>query len=178
MGRSRYKIFNNDFPYFLTITTVEWMPLFANKNLTQIVIDSLNFLVQNNRIELYGYVILENHLHLIAISENLTKEIANFKSYSARKIIEFLSELHYNELLKKLKFYKLSTRSDRLYQVWQEGNHPEQILSLEMMREKLDYIHNNPLRRGYVDDPLHWVYSSARNYNGCQGIIDINMDWM
>ncbi|HEV7999545.1 MAG TPA: hypothetical protein VGP63_06685 [Planctomycetaceae bacterium] len=46
-----------------------------------------------------------------------------------------------------------------------------------MMWQKLEYIHNNPVARGYVDDPLHWRYSSARNYAGLPGLIEVVKDW-
>ena len=45
----------------------------------------------------------------------------------------------------------------------QEKIHPQAIIDDEMMRQKLDYAHNNPVKRGYVDEPVHWRYSSARN---------------
>jgi putative transposase len=178
MGRSRYKIFENQYPYFLTSTIVEWMPLFGIKTLAMIIIDNLNFMINNDRIEIYGYVIMENHIHLIASAENLSKEISNFKSYSARKIIDFLTEHYYKDILKKLEFFKLSHRTDRQYQFWQEGTHPEQILSRDMMKEKLDYIHYNPVRRGYVEEASHWRYSSSGCYDGEKGLIEVNKDWI
>lgn len=46
-----------------------------------------------------------------------------------------------------------------------------------MMRQKLEYIHNNPVKRGYVDDPLCWRYSSARNYAGQEGIVEVDRVW-
>jgi len=46
-----------------------------------------------------------------------------------------------------------------------------------MMKQKLEYIHNNPVERGYVDDPLHWRYSRARNYAGQPGLVDVVTDW-
>ena len=61
---------------------------------------------------------------------------------------------------------------------WQEGSMPKRIGSREMMVQELDYMHNNPVKRGYVDDPLHWRYSSARNYSGQQGLVDVVTDWM
>ena len=62
---------------------------------------------------------------------------------------------------------------DREYQFWQEGSHAELILCDDMMREKLEYIHYNPVKRGYVDKPEHWRYSSAMNYAGMEGMIPI-----
>jgi putative transposase len=177
MGRNRFKIFENSYPYLVTSTIVEWMPLFGIKKVTEIIIDSLKFMLSNSRLEIYGYVIMENHLHLIVQADDLGKEIGDFKSFTARKIIEHLTEHHYNEILARLEHFKLSHKTDRKYQFWQEGFHPEQIFSREMMSEKLNYMNNNPLRRGYVDDATHWTYSSARNYAGLTGIINVRVDW-
>ena len=68
-------------------------------------------------------------------------------------------------------------KTDRAYQFWQEGVHPEWIQNDEMMRQKIDYIHNNPVKRGYVDEAIHWRYSSARNYMGQVGLLEICTEW-
>ena len=80
-------------------------------------------------------------------------------------------------LLQELRFYKLRHKINQTYQLWQEGTHPQQIQNDAMMWQKVEYIHNNPIRRGYVDDPVHWRYSSARNYAGQTGLIDVVTDW-
>ena len=92
MGRTRYKIIENNKPHFLTCTVIKWLPLFGKPWIAETVTGSLTFLQENNRIKVYAYVIMENHLHLIASSENLGKEVANFKSFTARKIIDGLTE--------------------------------------------------------------------------------------
>jgi hypothetical protein len=58
-------------------------------------------------------------------------------------------------MLRQLEFAKLKHKVDRQFQLWQEGSHPQQIDNDEMMWQKIEYIHYNPVRRGYVDDPLH-----------------------
>ncbi len=73
---------------------------------------------------------------------------------------------------------KARHKIDRPYQVWQEGSQPKQIQNEGMMRQKLDYIHYNPVKRGYVDLPEHWRYSSARNYLGQPGLVPVTTDWM
>ena len=83
MARSRYRFLEENQVYFLTLTVVNWIPIFASPTLTQIVLDSLSFLQEKKRIQLFAYVILENHLHLIASAVDLSKEIANFKSFTA-----------------------------------------------------------------------------------------------
>ncbi|MCG6941173.1 MAG: hypothetical protein LJE69_07975 [Thiohalocapsa sp.] len=77
-------------------------------------------------------------------------------------------------ILKRLRFAKPGHRTDRQYQFWQEGAHAEMVISDAVMRQKLDYIHRNPVKRGYVDLAEHWRYSSARNYAGAEGLIEID----
>jgi putative transposase len=73
--------------------------------------------------------------------------------------------------------FKRSHKTESRYQVWEEGSHPQLIESEIMMRQKLDYIHQNPVKRGYVDQPEHWRYSSARNYAGQEGLIEVMRVW-
>jgi REP element-mobilizing transposase RayT len=143
----------------------------------QILYDSWRFLRDANRLTLYGYVILENHVHLVASSPDLAKEIGDFKSYTARRIIDLLQARRAHTLLKLLRFLKARHKTDREYQFWQEGSHPEQVQNDAIMRQKLEYIHNNPVKRGYVDEPTHWRNSSARNYAGMPGLFPVMTEW-
>ncbi len=177
MGRSRYKIFTDIYPHFLTCTTVKWLPLFSTPAVAEILVDSLRYLQNENRLQLYAYIILENHLHLIASSEHLAKEIGDFKSYTARKIIDYFIEKNAKHILGLLAHFKLKHKGDRPYQVWQEGSHPEAIQNQEMMRQKIEYIHHNPVKRGFVDEAVHWRYSSARNYFGMEGVLEVVEEW-
>ncbi|MGB3208022.1 MAG: hypothetical protein WBB28_23820 [Crinalium sp.] len=174
MGRSRYHVLGEQ-PHFITCTVVNWIPLFSKIELAQIIFDSLSFLQRKERLRLYGYVLMENHLHLIASATNLSREIGNFKSFTARSIIDWLKEKQQKHILDQLKFYKLQHKVDQEYQVWQEGFHPQAILNEQMFQQKLDYIHNNPLKRGYVDDPAHWRYSSYRNYIDQPGLLQVDV---
>ena len=83
MGRSRYKIIERA-PHFVTCTTVSWLALFSSKATAGILFDSMKFLQGIGRINIYAYVVLENHLHMILSSQYLSKEIGIFKSYTAR----------------------------------------------------------------------------------------------
>ncbi|MGO9463715.1 MAG: hypothetical protein ACLQIB_24200 [Isosphaeraceae bacterium] len=68
-------------------------------------------------------------------------------------------------------------KTDRPFQLWQEGSQPEMIEADVMLRQKLECIHNNPVKRGYVSDPTHWRYSSARNYAGIESLVAVTTDW-
>ncbi|MCE5267432.1 MAG: transposase [Planctomycetaceae bacterium] len=177
MTRTRYKIYDTIYPHFLTCTIVGWVPVFTRRETVDIVLDSWRFLQDNGRLALYGYVILENHLHLIASAQDLARQIAEFKSFTATKIIELLKAKRVDRLLQQFERLKAKHKDDRAHQFWQEGSHPQQIDGDEIMWQKLEYIHNNPVVRGYVDDPLHWRYSSARNYAGQVGLVPVTTQW-
>jgi REP-associated tyrosine transposase len=177
MSRTRYRVYGNQFPYFLTCTVVAWLPVFTRQETVNIVLDSWRFLQEHERLRLYGYVILENHLHCIASSPDLSKEIGDFKSFTARRIIDYLKTQHASTLLQELEYYKARHKLTQKHQLWQEGSHPQQIISSEMMLQKVEYMHNNPVKRGYVDEPTHWRYSSARKYAGLKGLIEVTTVW-
>ena len=177
MTRTRYRIYDTEYPYLLTDTVVAWLPVFSHPELVEIVFDSWRFLQRERGVRLFGYVIMENHLHWIASADALSDKLARFKSYTARRIIDTMEQAGYRTLLQELQFFKLRHKTDQTHQLWQEGSHPQQIQNDEMMWQKLEYTHNNPLRRGYVDEPTHWRYSSARDYAGQPGLIEIVTDW-
>ena len=175
MGRSRYVITEADKPHFMTCTIMEWLPIFTRPELVQIILESWQYQRKHMRLKLYGYVILENHLHFIAQAPDLDKCVSQFKSFTARQSIDYLIEQRIERFLTRLRFNKRAHKTDRDYQFWQEGVHAEMVFSEAIMLEKLGYIHHNPVKRGYVDKAEHWRYSSARNYEGQAGLIDIDV---
>ncbi len=175
MGRSRYTFIYNDCPHFLTCTVLNWIAVFGNTDAVQIVLNSLKFMIENQRLMLHGWVILENHLHLIASACNLSKEIHDFKSFTAISIINFLHENQFSSLWEQFRILNKGHKSHQEDQLREEGSHPELILNMGMLNQKLDYIHYNPVRRGYVEDPLNWRYSSYVDYNNGHGLLPIEI---
>ncbi len=157
----------------MTCSVVKWLPLFGKPKIAEIVIESLNYMQSHDRMKTHAYVIMENHIHLIASSSSLGKEIGKFKSYTARMIIDHLQVNRTGLILKELEYARAQHKKDRTYQFWREGSHPQLIQSEEMPVQKIEYIHNNPVARGYVDDPIHWRYSSAHDYAGKRGLVCI-----
>jgi REP element-mobilizing transposase RayT len=92
MTRSRYRIFEDEHSYFLTCTVVAWLPVFARPNCVEISFDSWRFLQKERGVRIFGYVILENHLHWIASGHDLSDQVSRFKSYTA--IVVRASGLH------------------------------------------------------------------------------------
>jgi REP element-mobilizing transposase RayT len=156
---------------------VAWLPVFTRPETVEIVLDSWRYLQRQRDWRLYGYVILENHLHLVASSPRLSEDIGDCKSFTARKIIDCLEANRADTLLQLMKWFKKRHKKGQDHQLWQEGSHPKEVCDGEMMLQKLEYMHNNPVKRGYVDEPVHWRYSSARNYLGLPGLIAVTTDW-
>lgn len=178
MTRSRYRIFETEYPHFMTCTVAGWLPVFTRPETVDIVLDSWRFLQRERDFRLFGYVILENHVHLIASAPQLSVVMQRFKSYTARQVLDLLERAGATLLLRQLRARKLRHKTRSEYQFWQEGNQPKQVQNDRMMWQKLEYMHDNPVKRGYVDDPIHWRYSSARNYARQGGLIDVVTDWM
>jgi len=174
MARSRYIITEPDQPHFLTCTVMEWLPVFSRPETVGILLDSWRFLREQQGLRLYGYVVLENHTHFVAQAERLDKCLDGFKSFTAKRIISQLEEQQAEYLLARLRFSKRAHKTDREFQFWQEGSHAELVSGEVMLREKLEYIHANPVRRGYVDKAEQWRYSSARSYAGEGGLVEID----
>jgi REP element-mobilizing transposase RayT len=161
MTRNRYKIFETDYPYHVTCTVVDWLPLLEAHCIKQIIIDSLKYLQKEKGVKIFAYVIMPNHLHMIISSGNPEKHVAQFKSFTARKIIDYYKDKKDRQVLKIMEQANPAYKTDRKYKFWQEGYCPKQITNHDIFQQKIDYIHLNPVRKGFVDSPDKWQWSSA-----------------
>ena len=177
MGRSRYKIYEPTHPHFVTCTILNWIPIFTRQETVEIVFDSLKYLKKSDNLKLYAYVILENHLHMIISSDNLSQTMQKFKRHTSKEILELLQKQKVETILKQLKFYKKAHKTQSTYQLWQEGFQPKLIQNEKMFIDRIKYIHHNPVKRGYIDEAKHWRYSSTKDYEGEKGLIDIERVW-
>lgn len=173
MTRSRYKIYETEYPYLISSSIVYGLPIFGLSAISEIILDSFQFLQDERDTQIYAYVIMENHIHFIAQSDLLAEKVSAFKSHTARKSIDCLRRNGNRNWLRRLAEQKTDYKEDRPYQFWQEGYHPKQINGDDMMIQKIEYIHHNPVKRGYVRNPEDWRYSSANNYCGKRGLISI-----
>ncbi|MBW2090624.1 MAG: transposase [Deltaproteobacteria bacterium] len=140
-----------------------------------IILDALRFIHGEQRIILHAYVLMENHFHLVGSSAHFSDEMRKLKSFSARMIVDRLKKDGDWATLANLKVNGQGSKSNQEYRVWEEGFHPKGITDGAILRQKIEYIHNNPVRRGYVDIPEHWKYSSARQYMGSEGLVPIEI---
>jgi len=165
---------------FFTCTTINWIDIFTRSIYRNILVDSLQFCVQNKGLVIYAYVIMTNHIHLI-ISKNLSSNrfsdiIRDFKKYTTMQIVHQLKEGNFESRKQNL-FYQMK-RMGRMssqhtqFQMWQKGYHAVH-LEESMIDQRLVYIHENPVRQGWVLEPWEYYYSSARNYNGLESPLKV-----
>ena len=177
MGRSRYKIYEPTKPHFITSTILHWIPVFTKQESVEILIQSFKHLQKSDDLKVFAYVVLENHFHLVASSSDISKSMQKFKSFTAKEILQLLQTKGVKTILEQLAFYKKAHKTTTQYQLWQEGIQPKLIENEEMMINKIEYIHNNPVKRGYVEKAEHWRYSSARDYASKEGLLEVERLW-
>lgn len=168
----------DDTYYFITSTIVNWIPIFTNGKYYDILIDAIKFYQSKKNLEVIAYVFLLEHFHMIVKSKELIKTIRLIKMFSAKEIVKQLKVDNESQILRQLELNKKEYKTNSDYQVWQEGFMPKEIMSDEMLNQKIEYIHYNPVKKGLVNDPADWKYSSACIYErGEKGIIELDLPY-
>lgn len=176
----KYKIHDPDALYFVTMTVVYWIDLFTRKEFRHIMVNALQHCQQHKGMVIHAWVLIPSHAHLIISSngEPLSDILRDLKKYTNKQIIKSLHEM--NESRKDWLLRAFRKRAEELkrvksYKIWQDGNHPILLDRNEMIDQRLSYIHNNPVEAELVDEPEYYWYSSARNYAGKNGLIEISL---
>ena len=158
---------NTDHPYFLTFTVVGWIDVFTRSRYSDVIMESLSFCQQQKGLQVYAYVIMPSHVHLVARSTDgkLNNIIRDFKSFTAKKILELISDKQRESrrewLLDQFSQAAGQTKQNKVHQFWQKTNHATELSNPVVFDQKVDYVHNNPVAAGLVMDAESWVYSSA-----------------
>ncbi len=159
---------DENLPYFCTITVLDWLPVLIESTAIEPILDSLRFCRQHKHLKLYAFVVMPNHLHLICSADDRLPEVMrDFKRFTSREIHERLKASGRTTLLHWLEYATQRARRARgELGLWQDGFHPQALWSAEVFRQKLDYLHANPCRKGLVERPEQWWFSSAAFYAG------------
>lgn len=175
-----YIIRDQDKPHFITCTVIDWIDVFSRKTYRDIVIEALKYCIKNKGMIVYGYVIMTNHIHLIVQSKshNLSDLLRDLKKFTAKNILEKIKsepESRKEWMLERFSKAIETHNRNKCYQFWQYGNHAEEIFTLHFMWDKLNYIHLNPVRAGFVEKGYHYLYSSAGNYVFGKGLLEVEI---
>ena len=152
-----------EYPQFFTATNLEWKKALHKDEFKEVIIRSFRFLVENMRIILYAFVIMDNHIHTVwQMRAGLTREPVqrDFLKFTSQRIKDrmalsepaFLEEFFVNA-------------KDRKYQLWERNPLSINLYSEKVMMEKIKYIHENPVRKQLCELPHHYKYSSALFYH-------------
>ncbi len=178
MSGDKYIIRNQQEAYFLTLTVVNWIDLFSRKEYRDIVTDSLNYCTQHKNLELYGWVIMTNHIHLVASCKEpsrISDFLRDFKKFTSKRFIDKIKEIPESRrdwLLDKFSFEARRTRRAENYKIWTDDNHASDLSTIDIM-QKINYVHENPVRAGWVNNPEDYIYSSAIDYAGGKGLVAV-----
>lgn len=171
------KIRDQEATYYLTFTVVYWIGIFTRDIYRKILIESLKFCQKEKGLEIFTYVIMSNHVHLIVRSRNnnLSATIRDLKKNTSKQIVETIKTNP--ESRREWMMERAATKHKRntKFQFWPQKNHPVELQSNNFFEQKMQYIHENPVRNGLVDKPEDYRYSSARNYAEAESLIDIVM---
>ena len=169
----RHKFENSEGLFFITLTVLDWVDVFTRNEYKDIIIESLEYCQKNKGLDIFAWCIMTNHLHLIVQAREgfqLTDIIRDFKKFTAKELVKAISD-NPQESRKMGLLEKFKTKEGIRF--WQSGNYPIEIWSNTVINQKLEYIHQNPLEEGIVFHPEDYVYSSAYDYAGGKGLLDI-----
>jgi REP element-mobilizing transposase RayT len=158
--------------YFVTLTVAGWVDVFTRPQCKDLLIRNLQYCQVNEGLLLYEYVIMTNHMHMIASRDNeqdLSQLLGRFKSYTAKELLKLIKanpeESRKDWLFYLFEFFSKINSQHGEHNFWQYTNHPVELYSNEVIDQKVDYIHMNPVKVGFVAEPHEYVYSSASRHS-------------
>ena len=146
-----------------------------------VVVESIRYCQENKGLILYEFVIMNNHVHLIAAARegnNLSDILRDLKKHTLKTLLDMIqnddhTESRRNWMLWLFEAAGRKNSNNKKYQFWQQDNRPIELSTNEMMDQRLEYIHNNPVVERIVNEAEHYVYSSAINYAGGKGLLEV-----
>lgn len=178
----KYKFHNQEGLYFVSFAVVYWIDVFTREEYFAILTESLRYCRQNKGMEIYAWCIMPSHVHFIfrAKDNNPSVLLKELKTYTSKKLQKAIEE-HNQESRKEWILWLMERAGQKNSNVkhrqfWQQHNKPIELWSAAVIDQKIDYIHNNPVEAGFVSEPEQWKYSSAIDFSGGKGLLDIAID--
>jgi REP element-mobilizing transposase RayT len=162
---------NTNDTYFVTLTVVNWIDVFTRLSYRDMLIDNLKYCQNEKGLEVYSYVIMSNHIHLIgrSIEEPLSNVLRDFKTFTSKELFKAIKnnpkESRKDWIIKLLQNAGQKNVLNKNHQFWQNNNQPILISSTRQFLVKQNYIHQNPVQAGIVENDFDYLYSSANENN-------------
>lgn len=159
----RFKVYDSAYPHFITSTIIHWIPVFRRDDYFRVLVDSLKYCCERKGLRVHGYVIMADHFHAVCSVEDgrLQDVIRDLKKHTSK---QFAGMLQADGRSAWLVAMRRAAGEFGGIRVWDEAYHPEQVHTKAFFEQKLRYMHENPVRAGFVVDPCAWKYSSAGWY--------------
>ena len=176
----KYKFLNKEGLYFVSFATINWIDVFVRDHYSWEIVESLRYCITNKGMEIYCWCIMPSHVHLIfrAKENNPGDLLRDFKTYTSKRIQSMIKENPQESrkewMLSMMKKAGEKNSNVKNSQFWQQHNKPIELWSPEVILQKLNYIHMNPVEAGFVTEPHYWKYSSAADYSGGKGMLEID----
>lgn len=179
MPRGGYQIRDPFGTYFVTFTVVGWVDVFTRRTCRDIFIESLRYCQEHKGLMVNAFVLMDSHTHLILRatpeSQGLSAIIRDLKKHTSKKLLAWLlgskKESRRDWLKVVFEYHAKYNSRNQNFQFWQQKNRPMLCEHPKFTRQKLNYLHNNPVVAGIVDRPEDYRYSSARNYLGQEDVV-------
>jgi len=181
MSADNYFITDQNGIYFLTFTVTDWVDVFTRKEYKVIITDSLNYCVENKGLEIFAWCLMSNHLHIVCRAEEkykISDIIRDFKKFTAKAIVRTIKEIPESRrdwLLYKFEYAGKFDNRIKKYKFWQETNHAVLLDDNQKIEQRINYTHQNPVRALIVSKPHEYLFSSARDYAGENGYVQVNI---
>ena len=178
MQQGQKQNLKSDKAYYITMTVVGWLDVFTRKNHRDVLIESLKYCQKEKGLIIYAYVIMSNHIHMIVQTSEphqIKDTIRDFKKFTSKKIlfqIQNEPESRREWMLKIFEDEAEQSKKHKTYKFWQVGNHAIEVFTEKFIWDKINYIHENPVRAGLVKQQWDWVYSSASNYQDKESVLE------
>ena len=176
----KYKFHDQDKLYFISFATVHWIDVFVREEYNQIIIESWKHCQEKKGLEIYGWCIMTSHVHMIIGSkkeklEDIVRDMKKHTSLELKGAIKNNNQESRKEWLVWM-FERAGKKNgnNKDWQFWQQHNNPIELKDQEMFDRTLDYIHQNPVLAGFVFKPEDWKYSSARDFCGMEGLVELS----
>jgi putative transposase len=174
----KYKTVTSPWPHFVTFSVHSWIDVFTRNHYRNIFVDSLNYCIENKGLVVHAWVLMTNHTHLLinVRQGDLPGVVRDFKKFTSKAIVRALEENPQESRKWIVRFLAIAGKNNVMneeYQFWQNGYHPIHCWSKELIRQKMEYIHQNPLRAGQVGHDYEWLHRSAGDYATRVGLVKI-----
>lgn len=172
--------FNEKTACFITLQTVDSVDIFVRPVYKQVIVHTLNHFIESKGLIVYAWCLMTHHLHLLVAGDckSLEELKSEYKRFTTKKILEAIEtepEGRKDWMLRRFECQGSILGFMKKHQIWQETIKPSyiDIDKDDLLLEKFDFIHQNPVRDRIVDTPAEYLYSSARDYTSSTGLVNI-----